>query len=518
MSFIQRPTGFPRGSFLWLGGPMKSSRRAAIWMLLSVCIPFALIDMRSASDVRGLVRDEHGPVVGSQVRRQGSLKHALTDSQGMFCLRDESNRPLTAWKEGYRIASANGTSKPILLLSRLPEKDNSAYRWIAPDPHSGNKAACGNCHHTIHQEWSSSAHATAASNPRLLSLIHGTDTNGKVHAKWNLSQEHPLGVGVCSRCHAPTYQAIDLDYDLTKISGIAARGVHCDLCHKIVDVPTDKLGLRFGIDGLALLRPEQGDLLFYGPLPDAVRPGESFGHFPLYKESRYCASCHEGTVFGVKAYTTYSEWLDSPAARNGVQCQHCHMTPTGMMTNIAPGKGGIERDPNSLASHNMSGATGPMLKKSIRVDAKLNRAKEKVQVAVRIEARNVGHRVPTGFIDRHLVLLVQAWDKADKEMSISGGSLLPPRLGHPWTGKAGALFGRWLEGEAGNTPLPFWVPHEREFDTRLWPEKEEKRAFEFPAEAVRVQVRVIYRRFWPEVSEARGWNDDVIVFERELRP
>ena len=110
---------------------------------------------------------------------------------------------------------------------------------------------------------------------------------------------------------------------------------------------------------------------FYGPLEDAVRPGESFGQLPLYRESRYCASCHEGIVFGVHVYGTYSEWLESPARAQGVQCQGCHMAPTGRMTNIAPGHGGIARDPATLASHGFPGNQADMLRRCLAADVKV---------------------------------------------------------------------------------------------------------------------------------------------------
>src|SRR5262249_25546531 len=124
--------------------------------------------------------------------------------------------------------------------------------------------------------------------------------------------------------------------------------------HKVTGVSAG-LGETFGIDALDLLRPEKPEQLFYGPLEDAVRPGESFSPFPIYKDSRYCGSCHEGTVFGVRVYATYSEWRESAAAARGVHCQQCHMAPSGM-TNVAPGKGGIERDPRTLGSHAFPGA------------------------------------------------------------------------------------------------------------------------------------------------------------------
>src|SRR5262249_12926542 len=160
---------------------------------------------------------------------------------------------------------------------------------------------------------------------------------------------------------APTVPPENPGYeDFRKIDGVHARGVHCDFCHKIAEARTTKLGLEHGRFAYQLLRPAKGQL-FFGPLDDVDRDEDTYA--PLYQESRYCAACHEGTVFGIPVYTTYTEWLASPARKEGKHCQTCHMTPTKTMTNIAPGHGGIERDSSTLASHTMLGATPEMLKR-----------------------------------------------------------------------------------------------------------------------------------------------------------
>src|SRR5262249_16657022 len=133
---------------------------------------------------------------------------------------------------------------------------------------------------------------------------------------------------------------------------------------------------------------------------------------PFYKESRYCAACHEGVVFGVHVYSTYSEWLDSPARRHGQHCQDCHMRPTGRMTNIAPGKGGTEADPWTRGnSPFFAGSREEMLRRCFRLSAALRREANAGRVAVELRANGVGHRVPTGFVDRHLILVVDGLDE-----------------------------------------------------------------------------------------------------------
>ena len=376
-------------------------------------------------------------------------------------------------------------------LERLPAADNEDYAWISPHPDATQTANCANCHASIYREWNASAHAGAARNPRLLQLI--ADPDGKSPPGWNLAREHPLGMGVCATCHVPTLDAADAD-DLRDVKGVAAAGIHCDFCHKVADAPTDKLGVRFGRDGLVLRRPRDGDPLFYGPLPDAVRRGESFAQLPLYQESRACAACHEGIVFGVHVYGTYSEWLASPAPAQGIQCQGCHMTPTGQMTNIAPGKGGIERDPRTLASHRFPGSQADMLRRCLQAEVRCRAEDGQLRVDVTIRADNVGHRVPTGFIDRHLLLVVQAFDATGARVPLAAGPKLPPAAG-TWSAQPGYLYGKLLHDEKGNAPLPFWLPGTEMDDTRLtaWSSPTSGSFASSRRRVARVEVRLWYR-------------------------
>jgi nitrate/TMAO reductase-like tetraheme cytochrome c subunit len=459
------------------------------------------VNMRPA--IGGDVSDDQGAVAEVDIGWQGEPGRVISDARGRFRL------PLTwksdriiATKPGFRIASVSGTARPAnLRLQRLPTHDNEDYAWIDPhaDPAQANN--CANCHGEIYREWLGSAHAKSATNPKFLGLF-APDAK-----TWNARIEHPDGSAVCAKCHAPTLDSPTLEYDIREARGVAKSGIHCDYCHKVADAPTDKLGTRFGRDGLMLLRPAKGDTLTFGPLDDAVRPGESFAFAPVYKESRYCASCHEGIVFGVHAYGTYSEWLASPAKQQGKQCQDCHMAPTGKMTNIAPGKGGIERNPKTLASHHTPGGTLEMLRQCLKMQARTGASGK---LDVEITAERVGHRVPTGFVDRQLVLVVEAVDAKGKRVELVEGPRLPKSAGK-WSGLPGVLYANQLVGEKERTPTPFWLPVLKSEDTRLLPEKADRRAFLFAAAAERVTVQLWYRRFWQEVADARGWTDNDIL-------
>lgn len=399
---------------------MSVGRLWALLVFLTCLAVAATVRVTNLISAEGVVADDAGPIPGATVGWQGEPHRTIVGAHGHFRLPVASNsNRIIATKPGYRIASTSATGPISLRLQRLPTHDNDDYAWIDPhlDPASPNN--CGNCHTEIYREWRSSSHANAATNPKFLGLF-------APEAKtWNARREHPDGSAVCAKCHSPTLDSPSLEYDVREAVGVAKTGIHCDYCHKVADAPPGKFGTRFGRDGLEFMRPAPGDTLTFGPLDDAFRPSESFAFAPVYKESRYCASCHEGIIFGVHAYGTYSEWLDSPAKKHGKQCQDCHMTPTLKMTNIALGKGGIERDPKTLASHHMPGGTLEMLRQSLKLAAKTSGAG---RLDIAITAERVGHRVPTGFADRQLVLVVESLDGNGKRVDLVEGPQLPTML------------------------------------------------------------------------------------------
>jgi nitrate/TMAO reductase-like tetraheme cytochrome c subunit len=467
--------------------------------------------------VSGQVIDARGPVAGARVRVKGRADSALTDEAGRFTLLrpPAGTFTVTASKQGYFIAGVPGDSQPLVIqLAPLPDSDNERYAWVDPTPAAGSEHNCGNCHDEMYQEWKSSGHSRAATGKNFRNLYEGTDWHGRPGRGWSLIGDYPNGAGVCTSCHAPTVPFEDeAFYDLRKARGVAAQGVHCDYCHKIEEASTEKVGLTHGRFAHKLLRPSHGQL-FFGPLDDVDRGEDVFS--PLQRDSRICASCHEGVVFGVPVYTTYTEWLASPARAEGKQCQSCHMKPSGR-TNIAPGSGGIERDPGMLSSHSfLPGGLEAMLKSCLKVDVQTALAADGVRVTVDVTADNVGHRVPTGFIDRHLLLVVEARDENGQLLKAKSGPLLPSAAGS-LAGRAGRLFAKLLTDHDGSGPIPFWRSAAEPIDTRLVPRQVVPSEFMFPSNASQVEVRLVYRRFWEETAKSKDWPDDeVSVYHRSL--
>jgi hypothetical protein len=501
-----------RLALIWLFGPV------ALFAFWSLAIRTGNFPATDSIHFEGEVRDAEGPIAGARVHVKGRAPTTCTDSDGRFHLTAglRSQARITAWKPGYFINGTQAKHRPLqIALTPLPREDFGKYAWVNPSPDPTSPDNCANCHREIYREWRASSHAHSATNRHFLSYYDGADWNGHLGAGWSLRTKHPDGLAVCTACHAPSMRENDPAYfDLAHVEGVSRQGVHCDYCHKIADAGLGTIGLTHGRFGLKLLRPALGQL-FFGPLDDVDRGEDSYS--PLYRESRYCASCHEGIVFGVHVYSTYSEWLASPARHEGKQCQTCHLAPTGQMTNIAPGHGGIERDPHTLGNHRFfRGSQLEMLREALSLSARVDQDGELQRLEVRLRAGGAGHRVPTGFLDRHLLLVVNAEDAASKAVQAMSGPVLSDAAGKELSGTSGRIYAKRYVDPQGQ-PIPFWQPGGECGDNRLVPGEEDQVVFLFPLRAVRIHIKLLYRKTWAEVARQKQWPDnDLLILEQGL--
>jgi hypothetical protein len=194
------------------------------------------------------------------------------------------------------------------------------------------------------------------------------------------------------------------------------------------------------------------------------------------------------------------------------------MKPTGRMTNVAPGRGGVARDPKTLANHAFwDGSQEAMLKKALRLQAAATREGGRVRMRVNLVAEGVGHRVPTGFVDRQLILVAEGLGRNGSRVAPAAGPRLPAAVGPALAGQAGRLYARLLSDEGARSPVPFWRALPEARDTRLSPGVPDALDVTFPSEVEKVRVRVLHRRFWAETARAKGWADgDLVVIDRAL--
>jgi hypothetical protein len=368
-------------------------------------------------------------------------------------------------------------------------------------------------------------------NKHFLNMFDGTDWSGRPNVGWNFSHDQPDARAVCSACHLPTVAADDPIAEAPgRAAGVTREGIHCDFCHKITDTALRSepqfLGLQHGRDALRLVRPAGEQQIFFGPLDDVDRGRDTFS--PLYRSSYYCASCHEGTLFGTKVYETFSEWSASSYARRGVECQHCHMKPDGTTRNIAPGHGGIDRDPNTLSTHHFPGSTDEQfLRSSVELTLAGELDGRTIRARVTVRPVNVGHRLPTGTPERHLLLVIRSTNAGGGELVQKSGPKIPPgggigpRDSRNFAGLPGKLFGKLLRGPDGYSPAPFWQAIAIDSDTRLMPDQPDQTVITFDAADLhgraRIEARLIYRRFYKPVADEKSWPDaDIILAERTL--
>ncbi len=175
---------------------------------------------------------------------------------------------------------------------------------------------CGACHPRQYEQWSRSMHAYAQHSPVMEAFV------------LTLVERTGGTIGTfCTRCHTPIGIALGENESLRNVhrSRIAMEGITCVVCHRRKDGVYKASGRLSVASGDALTE------CVYGPF-DGGPSGQVGTHpsrqRPYLRTSQFCAECHD--VFGptgVRLEEAFSEWLNSPAAREGTTCQLCHMGP-----------------------------------------------------------------------------------------------------------------------------------------------------------------------------------------------
>ncbi len=516
----------------WPRRPPRRFPRSHISLVLVVVglVAVSWLGRDTAAVTGRVVFDKTGlPVAGARVGARGSNERVQTGADGRFRLRSAapSSSRIVASKPGHFIAGMPHVGGVRVRLKKYPTEQSPDYEWLDPGPDPAGAENCANCHAEIYRQWSASSHARSAVNRHFLDVFYGTDWTGRPNVGWNFSRDHPEARAVCVACHVPTIAAdSSIADDPARATGVVREGIHCDLCHKIAGADDSAIGLQHGRDALRLVKPAGGVQVFFGPLDDVDRGRDVYS--PLYKSSLYCASCHEGTLFGTRAYETFSEWRASDYARRGVECQDCHMKPDGTTRRIATGAGAIDRDPASISTHHFAASIDEsFLRSSVEIDVDARREKECVRATITVRPKNVGHCLPTGSPDRHLVLVVRATDAAGAELRQTSGLTIGSEGGvgslaaGNLSGQPGTIFGKLLRGPAGESPAPFWRAVAVEKDSRLRPDEPAELQFTFDRSSdgpVRLSVSLIYRRFYKLTAAEKGWPDsDVTLAERSIQ-
>ncbi|WP_028301235.1 multiheme c-type cytochrome [Oceanospirillum beijerinckii] len=228
-------------------------------------------------------------------------------------------------------------------------------------------STCATCHPRHYDEWSVSQHAYAQLSPLMLAM---QNTINVVTSTANGD--------FCLRCHAPVGSELNEPLGLSNLDRHPAsrEGITCVACHRI--------NKNFGkVTGRISLEP--GDIFqpVYGPkgneeLEKTLAQPEKFrvttqpdepGRGIHAKAERFfelttpgfCATCHD--VFapnGLRIEEAFSEFKNTPAAKDGRTCQDCHMSKVqGVAAGFDHGPAAIvgdeETTPRKLTNHFFAG-------------------------------------------------------------------------------------------------------------------------------------------------------------------
>ena len=211
---------------------------------------------------------------------------------------------------GAAAVGADGIQDFLRSHWRLPlAPQGSPPARYSPLEASLNPEACGSCHPSQYADWRESTHAAAT----------GPGIEGQLA---EMLQSDPQSAIGCLVCHGPLAEQAPLivqdgearpnpDYD----AGLRGKGVPCAACHV-------RGHQRFG--------PPRRDGSLASAAPRETLPHNGVTRTPAFLKAEFCAGCHQFAADGFALNgklleNTYNEWRMSRFAREGVQCQDCHM-------------------------------------------------------------------------------------------------------------------------------------------------------------------------------------------------
>jgi nitrate/TMAO reductase-like tetraheme cytochrome c subunit len=247
--------------------------------------------------------------------------------------------------------------RPIALQGASPARFSPIERSLEP-------ASCGTCHPVQYADWKTTLHARTM-GPGVAGQLAGMFTND------------PESARACLECHAPlAEQSPEITQSKTRTrpnpafdASLQAQGLVCAGCHV-------RGHQRFG--------PPRRDVSTADPPARGSLPHNGVTRASAFLRSEFCGSCHQFApdgfaLNGKLLENTLAEWRASPAARQGLQCQDCHMPDRRHLWR------GIH-DPEMVKSG---------VEISITTDRPRYRPGDQVRATLTVTSRRVGHYFPT---------------------------------------------------------------------------------------------------------------------------
>jgi hypothetical protein len=210
--------------------------------------------------------------------------------------------PIRSMASSDRDFLARHWRRPIEPQGAPPTVFSPLERALAPE-------SCGTCHPAQLADWKTALHSRSM----------GPGLTGQLV---ELNRTDPEGARACLTCHAPlAEQSEQIQGPRGGVSntafdpGLQRQGLTCAACHV-------RRHQRFGPP------PREGSRSRQVPRSNLPHNGATWSG--AFLRSEFCSSCHQFgpgdlRLGGKLLENTYEEWKASPAARQGLHCQHCHM-------------------------------------------------------------------------------------------------------------------------------------------------------------------------------------------------
>ncbi|MCC7382256.1 MAG: hypothetical protein IT384_10525 [Deltaproteobacteria bacterium] len=517
-------------------GPARAASLHAIAAGLSA----ALLAPPAGAQVSGTARDAQtlAALPGARVSVQASAVETTADASGAFDLPAASGDVVVvAAMKGYFNAGAAVTAPAAgvdLLLERVPQADDPSYAFVPP-------GACAMCHPDQFDAWLPSPMSQAGLNTWVYDTYDGSGTpggmGGFVYTRDSvLAASNPASE--CASCHQPE-PWVESPYGplgpLAVPTAGMLHGVSCEICHKIANIDETRPNFPGIWPGVVTLTRPQGFQVQYGVLGDTTysSSGEMRSSYQPQLTAAVCAACHQDKndpdedgdfeePDGVISEPTYLEWLATPyadpASPMRATCVDCHMPATGAPDACNTLPASLGRPAGDVRSHAIAGTTPEYLDNAVTLSLAAALAGGSLAVDVTVTNDLTGHHVPTGVTIRNVILVVEAVGPDGAPLEATGdqtvhdlGGVGDPAQGY-YAGLPGKLYAKVNHDASGAGPTFFTDAAGITFDTRIPALTADATHYTFqPPEAggeVSVRARLIYRRSWRALVDAKGWTED----------
>ena len=266
--------------------------------------------------------------------------------------------------------------------------------------------SCQNCHEAAYDQHVQSMHSRSFSNP-VFQAQYTKDILPLALQGGEMFHE----ARSCVSCHAPVaYKQSGARLVLPDPLTASQSSVTCDFCHTIG-------GFKGSEPGNANYLTQPGPTKL-GPF--LTRTDWHHQYSELQTRSEFCAICHSvRNRLGLDIKSTYAEWKESRHAKEGIQCQDCHMNVNGFLTAGRPVHAsgvaaemslGTAPHREKLYTHRFQGARShSQIEGAISLQFDTEGLApvpgQKLRVVLKVDNSRTGHKMPSGSVELRFMWL-----------------------------------------------------------------------------------------------------------------